>query len=179
MGFWDSLGLPEVGGIVNTVGNFISDNKGWMAPVASGIIGYQQKKATDDARNQYTQYVGDMIDQRNSAMNDYYAQLAAQRSGGSGGGNGAANRAAQLGAMKKATNYQKKALQKIMKDFQPYADAGKEILPLRTEAYKRAMASLASLSDKFGSPQAIASFGPVKDATQMTISLPDYMMKKA
>lgn len=161
--------------ILGDVGDFISGNSTWLKPVGNALIGAVGATSQNNARNsgldalqRITQQQWEQQQAQAQADAEYEAQrgnwAAGQRaaSAAAAAANARARQAAatqtaqnQMAARKKGDAQQIKALEEIMKYYQPYKDTALRLLPQMEGSYTQGNQALQQLAQKFVTPEAL------------------------
>lgn len=132
---------------------------------------YAQQQAQDkyydtmrQAEQDKNQYYNDQ------AVYDYESKVAALMAGGggSGGGGGGGSPKMTSEMLQMYKDYMSKA--EAMR--QPYIDAGKSVLPQRTEAYKQGLGVSSKLAEMYSSPEALQRMNQNVPAYNIAFNIP-------
>lgn len=174
----------EYGGMLSGasgIGSLVSDNASWLKPVlGAGLDLYgnsQQRNAAQREvqamRNAETQNYNDQ-----KATYDAYVNYLGQSQAAS-----AANAAARQAAAAANEKARREALTKVMANeksnfkttqgfLMPYYQAGKDMLPLRTQTYSAGLQGLNNLFGYLTSPDQMQKWNASKPAFQVNIPTP-------
>jgi hypothetical protein len=147
--------------IFNSVGNWLGKNAGWLEPVVNlgtGLFSAYNKNRTqgnyyDSLRTREDRNFADT-----KAHNDAYRQWLEQKyaadssAAASRAAAAAATDANRRAAAKKAQKFAKKQVKREKEYFEPYRQAGLELLPLMTKTYAQGMNNSNLLSAYLNSP---------------------------
>lgn len=167
--------------IASSVGGFLSDNSSWLKPVAQvgmDLLGAsRQRDATQQYLNQLKQAEQQNYNDQKSQYDAYTAYLAANSGGGGGGGGGASaqNEANRLSSLKKALDYEKKNFKTTQGFLMPYYEAGKNVLPARTQTYQAGLTGLQNLFGFMNTPEMLAKLNASRPSFQVNIPTPNVL----
>lgn len=174
-------------GFFDSIGTFISDNKGWLKPVLEVGAGALQNSNSDSQRNQYLNYLRERENQNYQqsvdSINQYNEQMGAAAGARS---RAAASRAAaarqtqanQQAAAKKAEKYMQNTYKKILKMYKPFADTATALLPQKTKAYEQSLGLQNSMLDFINRPDQQALLTGSVPSYQIQVPLPDNLKVK-
>ena len=168
--------------IADSVGGFFTDNSSWLKPVVGAgmnLLGAsQQRDATQQYLNQLKQSEQQNYNDQKAQYDAYTAYLAANAGGGAGGGGGAAsaqNEANRRASLKKALDYEKKNFKTTQGFLMPYYEAGKNVLPARTQTYAAGLTWLQNLFNYMNAPDMLSQLNASKPAFQVNIPTPNIL----
>jgi len=147
---------------------FISNNKGILKPLAIVGSGLYQNSSQDNSREEYINYrkaqedknYQNSIDAANTANANSAANAANARArAAASNANAAASRSAAMQTQKnaqkaaaKGNKAQQKGYEQALAMFAPYLEAGKQIVPAKTQTYLEALKSAAALQTSLNTP---------------------------
>lgn len=124
---------------LDSIGSFISDNSGWLKPVADFGLNLWSNNQQEDNRNETQDYLSQMEDEdyanQLAERNDYLAWMKQNQAISN------ANAAAKRAAMMKAASY-----------YRPYMRAGRKLLPKQTAAYGGGLDLMAKMLANLATP---------------------------
>ena len=177
---------------ISDIGGWLSDNKGVIGSVVGTGLNAINQYNKDESQSQYLEYLRQREDKNYqdqvAQINAYNAQLAAAGSGGGGGGgsrgNGAAAAAARkteanrMKASKKANKISQESFKKIIDMYAPLAGTVNELLPLKTDTYKKSLGMQNAMSQYLAQPGQMAKLDAAGPAWNVNIPLPDLVRIK-
>lgn len=155
------------------IGNWISSNKDWLAPVAKIGVGAYQTMNQNNANSDYASLINNATQEDyNQQKANYDAAVQAQQSNMAAA---AANNAAKLAAQRKALEAETAKYNEAMGYLKPFRESAKRILPKQEKTYTDTLGGLSNLMALYQSPEMMAKLNQSVPAYSVKMQLPDYL----
>lgn len=180
-GFFSGGGGEAVKGATEQAPGWFARNSDWLKPVGAGVadliggqISSSGKEGTLDA------YKNALLDDynRQTALAQQYAQWQQGQAGASRAAAASADAARRAGA-KQQLRSEKRAFNQANSYLEPYRQAGLEVLPAMTGAYKSGVNNLNLLQGYVNTPDAMARLNASKPAFDIQVPLPEQLKPRA
>lgn len=175
MGWWDD------------VTGFLSNNKGIINSVATLGSGFYNNTQKDNSRQDYINYLKqqEQANYDNFVANANAANANSAANARASAANANARNAAAAATEKNAQAAAAKANKASQKGyaaalglFAPYIEAGKKIVPAKTETYLDSLKRMSMLGQYLDSPEQKANANASIPSWEVPVQLPDYMFKR-
>ena len=160
---------------------WFSRNSDWLKPLGAGAADLIGSRITGSANDQTLDaYKNALLDDynRQTALAQQYAQWQQGQAGASRAAAASADAARRAGA-KQQLRSEKRAFNQANSYLEPYRQAGLEVLPAMTGAYKSGVNNLNLLQGYVNAPEAMARLNGSKPAFEVQVPLPEQLKPRA